>query len=98
MQLDQLTDQLDTLELKARHLAVRVKHLQGLNEELNELNHQLKRELAKANERIKHLESATGTPTAGASHLVADAREIRKELQRYIDELDKCMDWLKKQP
>ncbi|MBP6184679.1 MAG: hypothetical protein KA479_07030 [Saprospiraceae bacterium] len=98
MQLHQLNDQLDTLELKARQLAIRLKHMQGLNEELNALNHQLKRELEKANERIKHMESTPGNTVVGTTHLVADAREIKKEIQRYIDELDKCIEWLSKQP
>lgn len=98
MHLELLNDQLDTLALKARQLAVRVRHLQGLNDELKELNHQLKHELQKANERIKHLESARDLPQAGTEHLVADAREIRKEIQRYIQDLDKCIDWLSKQP
>lgn len=98
MQLHQLNDQLDTLELKARQLAIRLKHVQGLNEELNALNHQLKRELEKANERIKHMESTPGKTVVGTTHLVADAREIKKEIQRYIDELDKCIEWLSKQP
>lgn len=98
MHLEQLNDQLDTLALKARQLAVRVRHLQGLNDELQELNHQLKRELQKANERIKHLETARDVPPARTEHLVADAREIRKEIQRYIQDLDKCIDWLSKQP
>lgn len=97
MQLHHLNDQLDTLELKARQLAIRLKHMHGLNEELNVLNHQLKRELEKANERIKHLEAASGKTVAGTTHLVADAREIKKEIQRYIDELDKCIEWLSKQ-
>jgi len=98
MELELLNDQLDSLTLRARQLSVRVKHLQGLNNDLNELNHQLKHELQKANERIKHLETARGVPHAGTDHLVADAREIRKEIQRYIEELDKCIDWLSKQP
>ena len=97
MQLHQLNDQLDTLELKARQLAIRLKHMQGLNEELTALNHQLKRELEKANERIKHMESASGETLVGTTHLVADAREIKKEIKRYIDELDKCIEWLSKQ-
>lgn len=97
MQFPQLNDRLDTLELKARQLAVRLKHVQGMNEELQALNHQLNRELEKANERIRQMESAAGEPYAGTTALVADAREIRKEIQRYIDELDKCIDWLGKQ-
>lgn len=96
MPLQQLNDQLDTLELKARQLAVHVRQLQGLNDELTTLNHQLKRELTKANERIKHLESAASSPVAGTTHLVADAQEIKQEIKRYIDELDKCIDWLSK--
>ena len=97
MQFQQLNDRLDTLELKARQLAVRLKHVQGMNEELQALNNQLNRELDKANERIRQLETAVGSPQVGTTALVADAREIRKEIQRYIDELDKCIDWLGKQ-
>ena len=95
--MHQLTDQLDTIELKARQLAVRLRHVQGVGEELQELNSQLKRELDKANDRIKHLNAATDTPVSGAAHLVADARDLKKEIQRYIDELDKCIEWLSKQ-
>ncbi|MBK7344588.1 MAG: hypothetical protein IPJ06_16725 [Saprospiraceae bacterium] len=97
MALHQLTDQLDTIELKARQLAVRLRHVQGVGEELQELNSQLKRELDKANDRIKHLNAATGTTVPGAAHLVADARDLKKEIHRYIDELDKCIEWLSKQ-
>lgn len=97
MQFQQLNDRLDTLELKARQLAVRLRHVQGMNEELQALNNQLNRELEKANERIRQLEAAAGSSQAGTTALVADAREIRNEIQRYIDELDKCIDWLGKQ-
>ncbi len=98
MALHQLTDQLDTIELKARQLAVRLRHVQGVNQELQELNSQLKRELDKANDRIKHLNAATpDTPVPGAAHLVADARDLKKEIHRYIEELDKCIEWLSKQ-
>lgn len=97
MQLRQLNDQLDVLSLKVRQLVVRLRQVQGLNEELTVLNQQLKQELHSANERIKHLETSTDPIRGEVKPPTTDNRELKRELQRYIKELDKCIESLRKQ-
>jgi uncharacterized coiled-coil DUF342 family protein len=97
MQLSQLNDQLDVLTLKVRQLVVRLRQMQGLNEELTVLNQQLKKELHSANERIKHLEQAGDHVPTQANTPAPDNRELKRELQQYIKELDKCIESLQKQ-
>lgn len=98
MHTESLTDQLDVLELKARQAAVRIRTLSGVNDELKALNHQLKLELDKANERIRNLEAQNEPSDIATTTPDKDVRAFKQDIQRYITEIDKCIEWLNKQP
>lgn len=97
MQLQHLNDQLDALLLRVRQLTVRLNQAQSAQEEVKLLNQQLNKELERAYERINELETRSEQNPGQISSERTDTSEIKKELQRYINELDKCIESLRKQ-
>ena len=93
-----MTQQLDNIEQKARQLAEAMTALRHQNASLLKENNKLKAELEAQHERIGELtERLTNSQQALAGQRGDDSentQKLRKQIDQYIQEIDKCIEWL----
>ena len=94
-----MTKELEHIELKVRQLLDELNNLRQQNATLSTENQKLKADLAGNTERVGALtERLTNTQQAMASQRGDDDSEssqnLRKQIDQYITEIDKCIAWL----
>lgn len=93
-----MTQQLDNIEQKVRHLVEAMNALRQQNAALSKENIKLKADLEAQQERIGELtERLTNSQQALAGQRGDDSestQKLRKQIDQYINEIDKCIEWL----
>jgi len=93
-----MTQQLDNIEQKVKQLLEAMNALHQQNALLLKENNQLKAELEAQHERIGELtERLTNSQQALAGQREDDSestQKLRKQIDQYIQEIDKCIEWL----
>lgn len=96
--METLSNKLDQIELKLRQLALKIERLEGANAALLEENQQLKAENNKGGSQNSDLEMRLAKAEQALEIKRAEdpeeSKKIRKEIDRYIKEIDKCIEWL----
>ena len=95
-----LSDKLSNIELKVRQLALKLERLQNENNTLTKENNDLKTELNKKDSKLGLMQEQV----AKAQYALEKKREndpehsekLRKDIEQYINEVDKCIEWLQK--
>lgn len=93
-----MTQQLENIEQKVRLLAEAITALRQQNVLLSNENNKLKADLEAQHERIGELtERLTNSQLALAGQRGDDSesnQKLRKQIDQYITEIDKCIEWL----
>ncbi|MBK8562796.1 MAG: hypothetical protein IPN76_05485 [Saprospiraceae bacterium] len=93
-----MTQQLDNIEQKVKQLADAMTALRQQNASLLKENNKLKADLEAQHERIGELtERLTNSQQALAGERGDDSentQKLRKQIDQYIQEIDKCIEWL----
>ena len=93
-----MTQQLENIEQKVRQLVEAMTVLRHQNAVLLKENNKLKAELEAQQERIGELtERLTNSQQALAGQRGDDSEsnpKLRKQIDQYINEIDKCIEWL----
>ena len=93
-----MTQQLDIIEQKARQLVTELESLRRQNAVLLEENIRLKAGQEAQNERIAELAQRLTNSQQALAQQRGDVSEsslkLRKQIDQYITEVDKCIDWL----
>jgi len=96
--METLSDKLNSIELKVRQLALKLERLQNENAELLEENKVLKKKVEnRINKTTVLEEKLTKTQVALDKRRDDDpksSKRMRKEVDQYIKEIDKCIEWL----
>jgi len=96
--METLSNKLDEIELKLRQLALKVERLENSNRSLLEENQQLKAEMAKGGSKSSDLQLQLAKAQQALAQKRADdpeeSKKLRKEIDRYIKEIDQCIEWL----
>ncbi len=93
-----LSEKIDNIELKIRQLALKVERLRNENIDLSKKNEQLKAELDKQQGAVSALKDKL-TKTQGVLERrevneTEHTQQLRGQLDQYIKEIDKCIEWL----
>ncbi len=93
-----MTQQLDNIEHKVKQLLDAMTALRQQNASLLQENNKLKADLEAQHERIGELtERLTNSQQALAGQRGDDSentQKLRKQIDQYIQEIDKCIEWL----
>jgi predicted nucleic acid-binding Zn-ribbon protein len=93
-----LTQQLDHIEQKVRQLLEALETLHREKAALTEENNNLKTNLATQNERVEELTQRLSNAQRALAQQRGDEPEssqnLRKQIDQYIHEIDKCIEWL----
>lgn len=93
-----MTQQLDIIEQKARQLVTELESLRRQHAALLEENIRLKAGQEAQNERIAELAQRLTNSQQALAQQRGDVSEsslkLRKQIDQYITEVDKCIDWL----
>ncbi|MEM9918584.1 MAG: hypothetical protein AAF990_10835 [Bacteroidota bacterium] len=91
-----LSDKLNSIELKVRQLALKLERLQSENTSLLNENNQLKTALRE--ERNKPAIAIVPQNTVAVQERTDLEREkkLRREIDQHIKQIDKCIEWLQK--
>ncbi|MCB0015781.1 MAG: hypothetical protein KDE34_27895 [Anaerolineales bacterium] len=95
-----LSEQIDSIELKIRQLALKMERVQRENAALQEDNKKLKAELDRQKGKASVLEDKL-EKTQRAMDLQREeqpehSKELKDQLDQYIHEIDQCIEWLRK--
>ena len=95
-----LTDKLSNIELKVRQLALKLERLQNDNNTLKNENNDLKTEVNKKDSTLSLMQDqAAKVQNALETKQESDperSKKWRKDIEQYINEVDKCIEWLQK--
>ncbi len=98
MTLQSLTDKLNNIELKVRQLALRLERLQNENNTLLLENKNLKSMLQQNTAKLGQMEEKVVQSKVALDSNRGDdpeySKKLRKEIEQYISEIDKCIEWL----
>jgi len=93
-----LTQQIESLLLKTKQLALKLERLQHENSTLKEESALLQKEIdrnkemaGKIREKTKKVHVAVENEAEGNA---ISAEQLKQQLNQYIDEIDKCIEWL----
>ena len=93
-----VTDKLNNIELKVRQLALRLERLQNENSTLLLENKKLKSELLQNTTKLGQMEEKVVRSKVALdlkkSSDPEHSKKLRKEIEQYIAEVDKCIEWL----
>ncbi len=94
-----LSKRLDSIELKIRQLASKLDRLTQENEQLLAENHQLKTDLDRQQGLVSALKDKLERTQREMDERRYEADEpdrasIRQQIDHYLREIDKCIDWL----
>ena len=94
-----LSDKLESIELKLRQLALKMEQLQNNNAQLLEENKNLRKNLSKQDNAVGLLEDNLQKSQINlekvAEPKAPHTKRTKKDIERYIREIDKCIEWLK---
>lgn len=97
----ELSNKLEQIELKIRQLALKLERLEKTNSDLLDENQQLKAKLKKGESKALSLEQQLRKTHEVLELKRTDepeqTKKVRKELDRYIKEIDKCIEWLEQE-
>jgi predicted nuclease with TOPRIM domain len=95
-----LSEQIDSIELKTRQLALKMERVQRENAALQEENKKLKAELDRqkgtASALKDKLEKTQRALDLQREEQPAHSNELKGQLDQYIQEIDQCIEWLRK--
>lgn len=95
-----INDKIEQVDLKARQLGLKMEHLKDKNDKLVGENRNLQHQLNNAINMIADLEEQLEEAKAGLSKKEAadpvEVKEIRKQIDTSIDDLDSAIEWLEK--
>ncbi|NRB51503.1 MAG: hypothetical protein HRU41_27775 [Saprospiraceae bacterium] len=98
----QVTEKIDNIELKIRQLAQKVDRLNEENNSLKAENERLKTDLDKQKGAVltlkNKLDKTQGMLDTQHVSETADSEQLKKQLDQYIKEIDKCIEWLSNNP
>ena len=90
---------MDTIEMKVRQMALRLQRVQKENDKLVEENGKLRAELSKYSNKTNDLEKKLQRTTVALEEKQENdpehSKKLRKEIEQYIKEIDKCIERLK---
>jgi len=93
-----LTDKLESIEIKVRQLALKQERLQRENAALHTENQQLKAGIDKQEATVialkDKLETAQRALTERAEEEDEQSQQLKQLIDQYILEIDKCIEWL----
>ncbi len=96
--MQNLSEKIGSIELKVRQLALLLERLQNENANLVDENKQLKDNLLDKNNRISELENGLANTKQVLERKRENdpesSRKLRKDIEQYIKEVDKCIEWL----
>jgi len=96
--MQNLSEKISSVELKVRQLALKLEQLQNENRSLHDENDQLKNSITDHNKRVISLEEKLlNTQQVLESKRENDpesSKKLRKDIEQYIKEIDKCIEWL----
>ena len=97
--MNKLSEKMDTIEMKVRQMALRLQRVQKENDKLVEENGKLRTELSKYSNKTNDLEKKLQRTTIALEEKQENdpehSKKLRKEIEQYIKEIDKCIDRLK---
>jgi chromosome segregation ATPase len=97
--MNDLSEKVDTIEIKVRQLALRIDRVQKERDKYLEENNKLRTELTNYNNKTKDLENKLVRTTLALEEKKENdpehSKKLRKELEQYIKDIDKCIDRLK---
>lgn len=93
-----IIDQIEQIELKVRQLALKLERLHEENDEIKTENERLKAELDRQRGTVGVLKDKL-EKTQGVFHQQKETasehtQQLRQQLDQYIREIDKCIEWL----
>ena len=95
-----LADKLSNIELKVRQLALKLERLQNENNTLINENNILKTELNKKDSKLSLMQDQVAKAQIALDKKRESdpehSRKLRKDIEQYIAEVDKCIEWLQK--
>ena len=94
----QVTEKIDNIELKIRQLAQKMDRLNEENNTLKAENERLKTDLDKQKGAVQTLKKTQGMLDTQHVSKSADSEQLKKQLDQYIKEIDKCIEWLSNNP
>ena len=93
-----ISDKLEGIELKLRQLALKMERLQSQNADLLDENKTLRLKLSKQDNAVGLLEDNLHKSQQSLEKMretePPGSKKIRKDIERYIKEIDKCIEWL----
>ncbi len=93
-----LIDQIESIEIKVRQLALKLERLQRENAALSAENQYLKAGMEKQEALISalkdKLENAQNALEEQTNEDMAHSRHLKQLIDQYILEIDKCIEWL----
>lgn len=96
--METLSNKIDGIFLKVKELGIKLERLQIENVNLTKENGQLKSVLSKTNYKLEELEKKFDVTQKALSSKkssgMAGSKELKKEIDQYIVEIDKCIEWL----
>ncbi len=97
--MNDLSEKMDTIEMKVRQLALRLDRAQKERDKYLEENNKLRTELSKYSNKTNDLENKLERTTLALEEKKEDdpehSKKLRKEIEQYIKDIDKCIDRLK---
>ncbi|MCB0570172.1 MAG: hypothetical protein KDC66_10430 [Phaeodactylibacter sp.] len=95
-----LSEQIDSIEIKIRQLVLKMERVHEENTALQEENKQLKAELDRqkgaAHVLKDKLEKTQRVVDSQRNGKTEQSEKLREQLDQYIHEIDKCIEWLHK--
>lgn len=96
-----ITERIDSMELKVRQLVQKLERLQRDNTALKEENRTLKAELDRQTGAVEaltyKLEQSQQALNTKRKPQPEDSEKLQQQLEQYIEEINKCIDWLHQQ-
>ncbi len=93
-----LSEQIDSIEIKIRQLVLKMERIQKENAELQEENQLLKTELDRQKGAVHalkdKLEKTQRVVDSQRNGKTEQSEKLREQLDQYIHEIDKCIEWL----
>lgn len=93
-----LSNKVDSIELKVRQLAVKIERLRNENAALIVENRQLKAELDRQGGTVdalkNKLEKTQRVLAKNGEREPEHSEKLRKQIDQYIQEIDRCIEWL----
>jgi len=97
--MDTLSTKIEGIEMKVRQMALRLERLQKENKRLAEDNSTLRTTLAKHSNKTSDLENKLERTSLALEEKKENdperSKKLRKEIEQYIKEIDRCIDRLK---